>query len=106
MHKITVLDISGSSQLVKVEYPTANGVRTGYISNTNNIVYTYQSLWKNGSTSETTYSENGSVLGCLDPYEQATPLHKKNGMLNVVYDTTKGKNTKSGFVKYFAGINI
>ena len=103
---ITVLDVSGSKQIVFVEYPTQSGVRNGFISNTSNIIYTYQSQYHNGSTSEIVYDENGSVLGSLDTRESATPLYKKNGMLHVVYDTAKGKNTKSGFVKYFAGVNI
>ncbi|HBI7086874.1 TPA: SH3 domain-containing protein, partial [Clostridium perfringens] len=38
--------------------------------------------------------------GSLSPYEAATPLYKKNGMTHVVYDTSKGPNTKSGYVKF------
>ncbi|PPK44665.1 hypothetical protein [Clostridium algidicarnis] len=38
-----------------------------------------------------------------DPYEKATPLYKKDGMTHVVYNTGKGSNTKSGYVKYEGG---
>ena len=57
-------------------------------------------MWHNGSTPEEVLDENGGHLGSLDPYESATPLYKKNGMTHVVYNTSKGPNTKSGYVKY------
>jgi len=103
---ITVLDVSGSKQTCLIEYPTPSGVKQGCIPVSNNIIYTYQSQWVNGLTSETVYDENLSILGSLDPHESATPLYKKNGLLHVVYNTSKGKNSKSGYVKYFAGVNI
>ncbi len=62
--------------------------------------YFNQSMWHNGSTPEEVLDENGGHLGSLDPYESATPLYKKNGMTHVVYNTSKGPNTKSGYVKY------
>lgn len=57
-------------------------------------------MWHNGSTPEEVLDENGKHLGVLNPYEAATPLYKKNGMTHVVYNTDKGPNTKSGYVKY------
>jgi len=103
---ITVLDVSGSRQLVLVEYPTASGVRTGYISNSvNNIQYYNLNQWNNGSTIETVYDENGGVLGSLDPRESATPLYRRNGKLHVVYDTAKGVRTKSGYVVWDGGFS-
>lgn len=104
--KITILDVSYSKQLVYVEYPTASGVRTGYISNVPSLIhYYYQGQWKNGSTSETVYDQNGAVIGSIDPYEAATPIYRKNGMLHVVYNTSKGTNTKSGYVHYNGGFS-
>lgn len=101
---ITVLDVSYTKQLVYVEYPTATGVRTGYISNVPSLIhYYYQGQWHNGSTTETVYDEYGSVIGSLNPYEAATPLYRKNGKLHVVYNTSKGTNTKSGYVYYNGG---
>ncbi|WP_279510515.1 SH3 domain-containing protein, partial [Clostridium perfringens] len=67
---------------------------------TNLIRYFKQGEWLNGSTTEPVLDENGGSLGSLSPYEAATPLYKKNGMTHVVYDTSKGPNTKSGYVKF------
>ncbi|NRY59671.1 CHAP domain-containing protein [Clostridium beijerinckii] len=104
--KITVLDVSYSTQLALVEYPTPSGVRTGYVTNATNIIkYFNAGAWKNGSTSETVYDSNGNVIGSLSPGETATPLYRKNGKLSVVYNTSKGANTKSGFVVYNGGFN-
>ncbi|MBU3208502.1 N-acetylmuramoyl-L-alanine amidase [Clostridium algidicarnis] len=103
---ITVLDVGYTKQLVLVEYPTPSGVRKGYVNNaTNCIEYYYQDEYSNGSTKETVYDENGLYLGSLDPFEKATPLYRKGGRLHVVYNTNKGKNTKSGYVIYNGGFN-
>lgn len=99
--RITVLDVSYSKQLALVQYPAGNVVRQGYVTNATNLIrYFNQSMWHNGSTPEEVLDENGGHLGSLDPYESATPLYKKNGMTHVVYNTSKGPNTKSGYVKY------
>ncbi|MBU3221055.1 M14 family zinc carboxypeptidase, partial [Clostridium algidicarnis] len=98
---ITVLDVGYSQQLALVQYPTSAGVRQGYVNNTPSVIkYNDANAWANGSTTETVYDENGGQLGSLDPYEKATPLYKKDGMTHVVYNTDKGSNTKSGYVKY------
>ena len=99
--KITVLDVSYSKQLALVQYPAGNVVRQGYVTNATNLIrYFKQGEWLNGSTTEPVLDENGGSLGSLSPYEAATPLYKKNGMIHVVYDTSKGPNTKSGYVKF------
>ena len=98
---ITVLDVSYSKQLALVQYPAGDVVRQGYVTNATNLIkYFNQYSWHNGSTEEEVLDENGGHLGSLNPYEAATPLYKKNGMTHVVYDTIKGPNTKSGYVKY------
>ncbi|XZL84033.1 M14 family zinc carboxypeptidase (plasmid) [Clostridium perfringens] len=99
--KITVLDVSYSKQLALVQYPSGSVVRQGYVTNATNLIrYFKQGEWLNGSTTEPVLDENGGSLGSLSPYEAATPLYKKNGMIHVVYDTSKGPNTKSGYVKF------
>ena len=103
---MTVLDVSGSKQLVLVEYPTPSGVKSGYVANaTNCIKYRYPNRWLNGRTKENVLDENGGPLGSLSPGERATPLykHKTTGRLHVVYTTAKGVNTKSGYVVYGGG---
>lgn len=99
--KITVLDVGYTKQLTLVQYPSGNDVRQGYVTNATNLIrYFKQGEWLNGSTTEPVLDENGGSLGSLSPYEAATPLYKKNGMTHVVYDTSKGPNTKSGYVKF------
>lgn len=100
---VTILDISGSKQQILLQYPTPSGVRNGLIPVSNNIVFNYQNQWRNGSTKEIVYDENGSVIGSLNPYEYASPLYRKNGLLHVVYNISGGK--KSGYVKFNGGFN-
>ena len=103
---ITVLDVGYTRQLALVEYPTPLGVSKGYVANVVSCIQYYnQGLWLNGSTTETVYDENGGVLGSLNPREAATPLYRKNGKLHVVYATSKGLNTKSGYVAWDGGFS-
>ena len=104
--KIKVLDVSYSKQLVYIAYLENNVEKKAYITNaTNCIEYLYQGRWSNGSTTEIVYetSSCSNSIGSIDPYEKATPLYRENGILHVVYTTSKGANTKSGYVKYNGG---
>jgi GH25 family lysozyme M1 (1,4-beta-N-acetylmuramidase) len=106
--KIKVIDVSYSRQLALVEYPVPGGTRQAYIKNVaSNIGYLYQCQWQNGSTAETIYQDSACTqpIGTIDPHESATPLFRENGVLNVVYNTDKGTNSKSGFVKYNGKFN-
>lgn len=106
--EIEVLDVSDSRQLALIKYPTPNGAKERYVTNaTNCIEYFYQDQYKNGSTPEPVYQESSckTEIGSLNPYEKATPIYRKNGVLHVVYSTWKGRNTKSGFVKYNGGFD-
>ena len=101
--KIKVLDVSYSKQLVYIAYLENNTEKKAYITNaTNCIEYLYANQWSNGSTKEIVYetSSCSNSIGNIDPYEKATPLYRENGILHVVYTTSKGANTKSGYVKY------
>ena len=104
--KVQILDVFYSSQLVLIKYPTPNGSRTEYATNAPNCIsYYYEDEYENGSTQETVYEDSGlkNAIGYLSPWEKATPLYKKDGILHIVYSTDKGKNTKSGFVRYNGG---
>lgn len=107
---IVVLDIGYSRQLALIQYPVGNGnYRQGYIINNSNNIQYYNigtNVWTNGSTSETVYLSytGSSTLGSLDPYEKAIFLYKVENRYNVVYSTSKGLYTKSGFVDYSGGI--
>ncbi|MDO4535162.1 MAG: N-acetylmuramoyl-L-alanine amidase [Clostridium perfringens] len=101
--KIKVLDVFYGKQLVLIEYILNNVVNKVYVTNaTNCIVYDYAKEWANGSTPEIVYETSSCTnsIGSIYPYEKATPIYRENGILHVVYDTDKGENTKSGFVKY------
>lgn len=102
---ITVLE-TFSTGLALIEYPTPGGVVRGFVRNdVNCIAYTYADLWRNGSTNETVYTEDGSPLGTIFPGEKATPMYRKNNLLHVAYDTSKGKRSKSGYVYWNGWFN-
>lgn len=105
--RITVLDVGYSSQLVRVQYPTPSGMRSGFINNVASLIhYDFEYQYQNGSTPEPVYDESGkAVIGSIDPHEKATPIYRgKNGMLHVVYNTADhGPHSKSGYVKYNGG---
>ena len=106
--KIKVLDVSYSKQLVYIAYLENNTEKKAYITNaTNCIEYLYANRWNNGSTTEIVYetSSCANSIGTINPYEKATPLYRENGVLHVVYTTSKGVNTKSGYVNYNARFN-
>ncbi|MGL5803682.1 MAG: M14 family zinc carboxypeptidase, partial [Cetobacterium sp.] len=99
---LTVIDVSYSRQLALVQYPTPGGIKQGYAT-AKYIDYKNQGNYHNGSTPEPVINYDGSSLGSLDPYETATKLFEVNGLTQVVYNTDKGTNTKSGFVRYAGG---
>lgn len=101
--KVTILDVSYSKQLIKLEYPTAQGVKTAWIKNvTNCIKYFYKDQYGNGSTSESVYQDSSLAnrIGSVSAYEYATVLYRSNNKLHVVYSTDKGQLTKSGYVNW------
>jgi len=100
--RITVLNVDSETNLAYVEYLNSSGsVEKGYITNAAKLIkYDYQDQYKNGSTSEIVYNSSGSKIGSLNPNSTATPLYRNNGKLFIVYDTSKGSNTKSGYVVY------
>ena len=102
---IKVKEINYDKQLAYVEYSTSNGRSSGWITNCSIISYYYQGQYKNGSTPEPVYDAAGKKIGSLNAYETATPLFRNpsNNMLYVVYNTSKGTNTKAGYVKYNGG---
>ena len=104
--KIKVLNVFYSRQLALIEYVLDNIVSKVYVTNaTNCIVYDYAKQWANGSTIEIIYETPSCTnsIGSINSYERATPIYREDGVLHVVYDTDKGKDTKSGFVKYNDG---
>ncbi|GFZ30716.1 hypothetical protein CSC2_12420 [Clostridium zeae] len=97
---ITVLNVFFSKQLVEIEYPTASGVRKGYITNSRLINYYNPYNWINEDLSKETYeSPNGICIGSLNPNERATILYKVGEWIHVVYTTAKGEFTKSGYIR-------
>ncbi len=99
---ILVLGIDYEKQLVLVEYPTPSGVNVGYIKNVQKLIkYYHQDRWQNDGFPKDVYDSEGKVIGMLYPYEKATPLNKMpDGSFLVVYNTSKGELTKTGYVSY------
>ena len=102
--EITVLDVGYTKQLALIQYPTSSGVVQGYVTNSTNIIsYKNPYNWVNGSTPEPVYSSATSTdsgYGTLSAREAATLLYKEGNRYHVVYDTSKGPLTKSGYVDY------
>ena len=99
--ELTVLDVGYTRQLALVQYPSGGEIRQGYITNNDKYIkYTNPNNWYNGSTPEPVLDASGAQIGTINPYESATKLYEANGLTEVVYNTDKGINTKSGFVKY------
>lgn len=106
--KVKILDVGYSKQLCYLSVLVEGKEKKCYISNVPScITYLYQGQYSNGSTKETAYETSSckNDIGALDPYEKATPLYRENGILHIVYDTDRGKNTKSGYVKYNGGFS-
>lgn len=106
---ITVMDVSLSKNLALVEYPTSKGIEKGYyITAANNISYINPGNWKNGSTIENVYAEDGTtIIAKLDPLQTATLLYSKkiNGKdaYHVVFNYNGRTNNMSGYV-YYSGV--
>ncbi len=99
--ELTVLDVGYTRQLALVQYPAGGAIRQGYVTNNARYIkYKNPNNWYNGSTPEPVLDGNGVQIGTINPYEMATRLYEANGLIEVVYNTDKGINTKSGFVKY------
>jgi hypothetical protein len=98
---IVVLDVAHSTQLALVDYPTPAGRRIGFVKNVPSLIHYYhKDEWQNGPAPLSVYDVDGTVIGRVDPYEFATPLYYNpmNNMFHIVYDTSKGEHTKSGYV--------
>ena len=99
--ELTVLDVGYTRQLALVQYPSGESIRQGYITNNDKYIkYKNPNNWYNGSTPEPVLDASGAQIGTINPYESATKLYEDNGLTEVVYNTDKGINTKSGFVRY------
>lgn len=99
--KIKVLDVSYSRQLALILYPVSGGYRKAYVTNCSCIHYLNPGNQRNGCTPEPVYDmPNDHIIGSIDPHEVATKLFMQDGWTAVVYNTGKGQNTKSGFVRF------
>jgi hypothetical protein len=107
--KLCILSVNYDLQLAEVVYPITNGYMHGWITNLQSeISDTYHFKWRNGSTNETVYSSSTgtTVSGTIYPNEYATPLYQKDGRYALLYNTSKGDETKFGFVNYHDGFSF
>lgn len=101
---IEILNVNYTSQIAEIYYPVGSNFVHAYIKNEQSSLHNSgYKKWKNGSTNETVYNDTGNVIGTIYPYETATILKEENEIVQVLYDTNKGSETKSGYVK-FGGI--
>lgn len=99
---LIILSVDYSTQLSEVLYPNyaAGGWFHGYIKNVESQLHnTGYNDWKNGSTNEPVYDGSGARTGTIYPNERATVLDR-GSMTKVLYSTSKGTETKSGYVNY------
>lgn len=99
--RITILSIDFETQLVSIEYLSENKVKKGFIKNNYRCIeYLNESNYTNGYICTQVYKENDKLekYGVLYPYEKATILYKENSKLCIVYDTSRGRNSKAGFI--------
>ena len=87
-------------QLLFIEYPVNGTTKQGFVTNATNCIQYTSRLWKNGSTPEKVYDDFGNRVGLLNPRETAYVLQEKQGKWYIIYNTSKGINTKSGWVNY------
>lgn len=100
--KITILHINFKNQLVSIEYLFNGVVRQGYIKNSNRTIkYINEYNYKNKNMVTNVYeiglNENKKV-GKLFPNEKVTILYKNDFGTYIIYDTKKGKNSKTGYI--------
>ena len=100
-HRITILSIDFKTQVVSIEYLSENKIKKGFIKNDyRNIEYLNDNNYTNGCMSTQVYSKNDILdkYGMLYPYEKATVLYKDRVRTYIIYNTKKGKNSKSAFI--------
>ncbi|ADU26066.1 glycoside hydrolase family 25 protein [Ethanoligenens harbinense] len=101
---LIILSVDYATQLTEVLYPNyaADGWFHGYIVNDEAHLHnTGWRQWKNGRSDEPAYTVDGEYMGTLSPYEHATILKRcADGRTLLLYDTARGSETKSGYVRY------
>ena len=99
---LIILNVDYGTQLTEVLYPNyaENGWFHGYITNAEAQLHnTGYNDWQNGQTSESVYDAYGTRIGTIYPHEKATILNQ-NSRTNVLYETDKGMESKSGYVDF------
>lgn len=106
--RVCILGVDYAKQLVEIVYPlNSGGYAHGYVLNRQDLFHNrYYMRWQNGSTNEPVYDTSGARIGTIFPYEHATPLYSVKGGMMVLYNTTKGTETKSGIVYYKDGFSF
>ncbi len=100
--RLTILSINYARQFAEVEYPAGSKYVHAYIHNLESLLHNDGwHKWQNGSTNEAVYNKSGSRIGTVYPHEYATVLgHASDGRTHILYGTSKGTETKDGYVWY------
>ena len=100
--KICIVNCLFDQQLLEIYYPLSAGrYAHGFIKNDEaNLHNRWYKAWSNGSTNEVVRDSSGKESGTIFPAEKATFLFKDNHGYFILFDTSKGGETKSGYVAY------
>jgi lysozyme len=99
--RICIVNCLYDQQLLEIYYPISGGFAHGFIKNDEtNLSNRWYKAWVNGKTKEVVRDTTGKESGTIFPVEKATFLFKDNHGYFILFDTTKGGETKSGYVVY------
>lgn len=107
--RLIIRNVNFDAQFAEILYPTPHCWVHGWIRNLQNLIHDrWHFKWRNGGTKEIVYgsSAGDDQIGSIDPHEYATPLFPAASRYAILYNTSKGEETKFGYVNYHGGFNF
>lgn len=101
--RLIIRSVNFDAQLAEVLYPTRSDWMHCWIRNLQPKIHDrWHFKWRNGSTKEIVYGAPTGLgqIGSIYPYEYATPLFSVGSRYALLYNTSKGDETKFGYVDY------
>lgn len=95
--RIRVIDVSYSKQLALIEYPVPGGTKKAYVTNCDCIKYDKDHALHVPYRDVFDLFNMSNQIGWVNN-EDVTILEEMADRYNIVYDTNKGRNTKSGVI--------
>lgn len=101
---LVILGVDYATQRLEVQYPVYSEGAWYHAYIDNDEAHLHNAGWhgwQNGSTNEPVYDKAGNRIGTIYPHEYATVLERcADGRVHLLYSTSKGAETKSGYVEY------